>query len=280
MTNRNKQRKGTTTNKVEREKASHTNAPTVTPAPTVPLSDERQGVEPKRPSKEPTTERTFNWERFLTTVGVILVIIQIGIMWRQTTIMERQNDISAQQTQLIEEQTKISEEQSILSQEPQLYVNPTDKVSGDNKRFSLSISNTGISDVKNIRIFRDCFVALKQAGSSLTFYRFGIFTTSADFTIDQIARRAVADFTLDINDVHKEMMDFFTGDQKGYKIMIVRLIIKYRRSLDDKEFSTSKIYLIPYNAPMLLDFDNRGLPEPFDNMVSFDEVKSVLSTAR
>jgi hypothetical protein len=53
----------------------------------------------------------------------------------------------------------------------------------------------------------------------------------------------------------------------------VRLLVKYRRSLDEKEFSSVKIYIIGGNADQLRDIDDRALQGGPPDMISLDEIR-------
>jgi hypothetical protein len=71
------------------------------------------------------------------------------------------------------------------------------------------------------------------------------------------------------------MEQFYSNREiKGHRMKIVRLIIKFQRKLDGKEFTQSKAYIIAGHGDALFDEDNREIS--LSGMPTFYDVKKVL----
>ena len=99
--------------------------------------------------------------------------------------------------------------------------------------------------------------------------------TKPDNSFPLIKRGEKKKFSIVFPEVHKQMTDFYTSDVKGHRMMVVRLLIKYRRVEDGKEFKTSKAYVIAGHGDFLTDYDERGMQFPVGP--AFSDIKQVLS---
>jgi len=164
--------------------------------------------------------------------------------------------------------------QVALTQDPIIRVFPEEDVKGEIAKFNLEIANTGIADVSDVRIYEDYFVSLTTPQGPITLNRFGAMVTKPDTHISSLARGEKRSFNLEFRDVHKMMTEFYTSEIKGHRMMIVRLLLKYRRAEDGKEFKSSKGYIIAGHGDLLIDYDERGISNPAGP--SFSQIKQVL----
>lgn len=164
--------------------------------------------------------------------------------------------------------------QAALTQDPVIRVFPQEDVKGEIAKFDLEIANTGIADVSDVRIYEDYFVSLTPPQGPITLNRFGAMVTKPDTYIPSLKRGEKRSFNLEFSDVHKMMTEFYTSEIKGHRMMIVRLLLKYRRSEDGKTFKSSKAYIIAGHGDALFDYDERGILSPAGP--SFSQIKQVL----
>jgi len=136
-------------------------------------------------------------------------------------------------------------------------------VEGEIGLFNISIKNFGISDVKNVEIFDDYFVARTPKDGPTTLYRIGVVSTMASINIPSINSNESKEFTLDFRNISKQLSDFYISPEvKGQRMKIVRLLINFERAVDDKKFEYKKAYIIAGHGDFLLDHSNRGISSP------------------
>ncbi len=233
---------------------------------------EALSVPEERPRKESFWNA--NWEKILAFIGIMLVMFQTILMWQQTKLSSRQTDISAQQT-------KIAIEQSILSQDPLIAIFPEKIIKADNRIFEISIKNTGVPDISNVRIYVDYFVAIKDKNNSVTLNRPGGISDEPDHHIYRLFRGASATINLDLNTADKRISEAYPNYLTNGSVRVLRLLIKFQRGLDEKEFNLTKVYNIVAGTVALFDLDDRGIkpPPPFAPAISYDEIKSILTNS-
>lgn len=166
--------------------------------------------------------------------------------------------------------------QVALTQDPVIRVLPEEAVEGDIAKFDLEVINTGVPDVSDVRIYEDYFVSLTPPQGPITLTRFGLTGNGpkTDLQIANLKRGEKRAFKLEFPEIHKNMTEFYLSEIKGHRMMIVRLLLKYRRSDDGKEFKTAKAYIIAGHGDALFDYDERGISSPAGP--SFSEIKRVL----
>jgi len=164
-----------------------------------------------------------------------------------------------------------------LAQDPVIRIVPEDDVVGEVGSFELSISNQGLSDLSRMRIFEDYFVSLTPKGGPIKLHRFGLFSVKPDTVIPTLNRGDTKNFRISFKSIDKDMTDLFHSDEKGHRMKIARLLVKFRRNVDGKEFSYSKAYVIAGNGNYLLDHDERGMS--FPGGPSFADIKNVLGVS-
>lgn len=164
--------------------------------------------------------------------------------------------------------------QAALTQDPIIRVLPEEDVKGDIARFDLKLMNTGVADVYDVRIYEDYFISLTPPQGPITLNRFGAMVLKPDTHIPSLKRGEKRAFKLESPEVHKRMTEFYVSEIKGHRMMIVRLLLKYRRLDDGKEFKTSKAYVIAGHGDVLIDYDERSISSPGEP--SFSEIKQVL----
>jgi len=168
----------------------------------------------------------------------------------------------------------IASNQLALSQEPSIRVVPEKTVKGnDIASFRLSLKNAGLSNISDIEIYEDYFVAQKLPDKPVLLYRFGIFSIQPNHIISAIKKGQIKDFQIEFKEPHKQMLDFFLSDTKGFKTKLLRLIVRYKRDIDGREFSLSKVFFIDFSGKFLLDSYPRGVEQEF---FPAEEVKAAL----
>jgi len=167
--------------------------------------------------------------------------------------------------------------QTALVQNPVVRVLPEEEVYGEVAKFDLEIKNTGIADVGDLKIYEDYFVSLTPPKGLITFNRFGLIILKPDKIIPVLNRGESQPFQIEFRDVHKQMTQFYLSEVKGPRMMVARLLIKYRRLEDGKEFRTSKAYVIAGHGDLMLDYDERGVSSP--GGPTFSDIKQVLGVS-
>ncbi len=164
-----------------------------------------------------------------------------------------------------------------LAQDPVIRILPEDDVAAEVGSFELSISNQGLSDLSKIRIYEDYFVSLTPKGGPITLHRFGMFSVKPNTVIPTLHRGSTKRFTISFKSILENMKNFDNSDEKGHRMRIARLLVKFRRNIDGKEFSYSKAYVIAGHGDYLLDHDERGIT--FPGGPSFADIKNVLGVS-
>lgn len=198
-----------------------------------------------------------DWITSIATV-VLVVITAIYVVLTYTTLQETRRQVA-------------------LTQDPIVRILPEEDVKGEIAKFTLEIVNTGIADVSDVRIYADYFVSLTAPQGPITLNRFGMMVLKPDIHISSLKRGEKSSFNLEFRDVHKRMAEFYTSDIKGHRMMLVRLLFKYRRVEDGKEFKSSKAYTIAGHGDMLIDYDERGISSPTGP--SFSQIKQILGVS-
>jgi len=168
----------------------------------------------------------------------------------------------------------IASSQLALSQEPAIrFVQEKTVAGNDVASFMLSLKNTGLSDISDIEIYDDYFVAQKLSDKPILLHRFGIFSIQPSHIISTIKKGRAKNFQIEFKETHKQMLDFFLSDTKGYKMKLLRIIVRYRREIDGREFSFSKIFFMDLSGKFLFDNYPRGVEQDF---LPVEEVKAAL----
>ena len=182
-----------------------------------------------------------SWPSWVTAIATIILVI-----------------VTALYVHLLYSQNK-------LQQDPILKINPNKwSIKGkDIGIFDLSIQNTGISDVTNVRIFEDYFIVVKN--EYLTLYRIGPYAVTSDQKIDSIDRGEEKTFQINFSNLMSQIDNIYTSnDMNGTKYRIVKIKTKFEREIDKKEFSFDTFYVIAGHGDMLLSKDQRNTsPQEF-----------------
>jgi hypothetical protein len=174
---------------------------------------------------------------------------------------------------LLEETRK----QAVLTQDPVIRILPEEDVHGDRARFDLEVSNTGIGDVSDLKIYEDYFIVFKSEERGIIFHKIGFMMVKPNEHILSLKRGEKQAFKLEFSEDHERMVELWEDESmKGGRMMIVRLKITYRRAEDGKKFVTSKIYGIDLSGTFLIDYDERGLPPFPSGNISLSEIKQAL----
>lgn len=168
----------------------------------------------------------------------------------------------------------ILNEQVKIQQDPILKINPTDHFIHSEIRgiFELCVYNTGVTDISNIRIFEDYFVAVQD--NPIVLHRIGVYATAENQRIEFIKSGKNKKFQLNFAHLLDEFQTVRKDKEGGMKYQILRLKIRFNRDVDKKEFIINKYYYITYGETALTVEDQRGLNIPY--ILNFDEVKNIL----
>jgi len=167
----------------------------------------------------------------------------------------------------------IASNQLALSQEPAIRIVPEKMVKGnDEASFDLSLKNAGLSNIVDIEIYEDYFVVPNLPDGSISLHPFGICLTQPNHIIPLIKKGHAKDFQIKFKETHKQMLNFIS-DTQGFKAKLLRFTIRYRREIDGREFSFSKVFFIDLSGTFLFDSYSRGVKQEF---FPSEEVKAVL----
>jgi hypothetical protein len=81
---------------------------------------------------------------------------------------------------------------------------------------------------------------------------------------------------VEFGEAHSQMVEFYNSDEKGARTMVLRLLLRFRRELDGRQFEVSKAYIIAGDGSVLIDDTARRLDFDFPEILSLEEIKSVL----
>jgi hypothetical protein len=171
-------------------------------------------------------------------------------------------------------QNTIAEKQLILSEIPIISIEPSEDVKGNIGEFELSLRNLSLADLYDIRIYEDYFVSLTSKDGPTELLRFGWFNTKPDSYIEQLKSNEKESFTISFKSIHDDMNQLYSSEVKGQRMKIARLIVKFRRKLDGKEFIQSKAYVIAGHGDTLFDYDERGIR--ISGEPTFGDIKRLL----
>jgi len=176
-------------------------------------------------------------------------------------------------TDLKKEQEKLLS----LQEDPVVKILPEDNAKGKIGDFELSIMNSGLSDIIDVGIYEDYYVALAEKDSPMILYRFGILSVRPNIEIKHLSMAEDEKFHIQFAKTLTEMQKFYLDKKvKGQRMMIVRIKANYTRKLDGKKFSFSKVFIIAGHGDVLLDYDSSRDVKVDFLPFTFDEVKKTL----
>jgi hypothetical protein len=167
------------------------------------------------------------------------------------------------------------QKQTALHDDPILKVNPNEWsiASESSGVFMLKLCNTGVSDVRNIKVYRDCFVPI--ADSPLTFCRVGNYLLTPDQTVTELRSGDNAKLRIDFDNLLLDMASILSS-KKGNQYRILRLRVKFDRTIDEKEFSFDQFYIIAGHGDVLLAEDQRNAMQ--FRPIPIQQIKHVLGS--
>ena len=115
------------------------------------------------------------------------------------------DNLDSQVTDLKKEQEKLL----LLQEDPIVKILPEGHVNGLERSFELSILNSGLSEISDIEIYEDYFVALATDKSNLKLYRFGMFSVKPNIEIKSLPTRQTETFRIEFNKIYDDMSKFF-----------------------------------------------------------------------
>jgi len=160
---------------------------------------------------------------------------------------------------------------------PSLVIIPEDIVEGSPGKFQLSLTNRGLSDVSQIKIYEDYYVALSAKDEPIKLYEFGLHRTRPNTTIESLKKNETKKFTINFESILEEMSQFYRDEsKKGKRMKIARIKIELIREIDGMSFSHSKAYIIAGHGDRLFDYSSsRDIKYEFD-AYSYGELKQIL----
>jgi tetratricopeptide (TPR) repeat protein len=153
-----------------------------------------------------------------------------------------------------------------LTQEPAVRILPRQVVSGDVGAFTFKVLNSGVVNVVDFEIFEEYFVARNSKAPIQPVGRASINPSS---TIKALRAGKEKTFDIDFAYLYEQIADVDTAPMR-----ILKLSFAYRREIDGKEFSTSKLYWITGNGDSLTDFD--ALDTASNRIMVTERIKSFL----
>ena len=154
-----------------------------------------------------------------------------------------------------------------ITREPVVRILPSQVVSGDLGAFSFRALNSGVVNVVGFEIFEEYFVAINTKELIRPVGRANV-NPNSTFTVLRAGKEET--FDIDFSFLAEQ-----NADVNQAPLRILRLLFTYRREIDDKEFSTSKLYWISENGDSLMDFDAPGTLS--DNIMVTERIKSLLN---
>jgi len=146
----------------------------------------------------------------------------------------------------------------------------------DQSAFDLLLVNSGLADVENIRIYEDWYVAVKT--DTVILVRFGVFLILPNTTLDNLPSKTETPFTITLPAAVYDRMSKFYRAQKGPRMEAVNLVIKYRRTVDGKEFMKHKLFLVTSgDPPLLINYDSSGAGPLPGSGFSSEELREAIS---
>ena len=154
-----------------------------------------------------------------------------------------------------------------ITREPVVRILPRQVVSGNLGSFTFRALNSGVVNVVGFEIFEEYFVAT----NTVELIRpVGPANLDPNSTITALRAGEEERFDIDFSYLAEQITDV-----KKEPLRILKLSFTYQRKIDDKEFSTSKLYWITGNGDSLTDFDAPGTVS--DNIMITERIKSLLS---
>lgn len=170
-------------------------------------------------------------------------------------------------------QLKIAKHQLLLSEDPILICYPPQKGNDTPGKINITIENPSMSDLYEIKIFEDYFLATNPTNKNLKLIRYGAMFLSPNETIPKLKSKTSSVININYENTFKQLSENYSK-QTGPKRMFVKILIKFRREVDGKEFQTAKVFVIGVSGQIWVDNDMRGMPEPFS--ISTERVKRML----
>jgi len=176
----------------------------------------------------------WNWDKIANISVVIGIFIAIFTFINSNKQFKESLKLSEQ---ISRKDSILFAKQLEISQDPIIRILPENEISGDIANFNLHVKNYGISELENIQIFVDYFVALSQKSKEITLISFGTISTAPNTYISTLKANEINDFTISFSSTLKQMSDFYSSPNlKGQRMELVRFIIKYDRKIDGKRY--------------------------------------------
>lgn len=201
-----------------------------------------------------SNEKYSKWSRNLTIALLVVTVFQLIVMFGQWYEGRKQN---------------------ILSQDPIIEVSPDNGfINGNKFVFDIPVKNLGISDVKDIHIYEDFYIA---SGKNGILMKTGAAFLNPDVEINYLKINDKQNISIDLkkNDIYKQISDEFS--KLGGGEMIGRLKLIYRRAEDNKKYTYKKIFVIAGGGNVLIfDPDQRENDMPSISTPSFKDINEIL----
>jgi hypothetical protein len=172
---------------------------------------------------------------------------------------------------------RVSERQLQAGSEPNLLLTPERvvHVSQDTPGlFPLVIKNASITDIQSIFVHTDCMIAVSNAPGQFQLINCGWFMMPTLPTISNLQAEAECRLTLNLTNAFADVKSL-RASQYPRSECYVKVLIEYRRSVDGRPYSFSRLYLASADYELLLHDPFRGLPMAFPGL-HYDEVKRLL----
>lgn len=172
---------------------------------------------------------------------------------------------------------KIEQQKLLLLQEaPMIKILPADKVKGNEGIFELSIVNAGLSDIVDIDIYEDYYVAIGSKDVPVKLNRFGAFLTVPNSRILSLHKGETKNFRINYKNIKDQMLKFYLDENvNGQRTKVSRIKVNLIRKLDGKKFSYSKVFIIAA-GDLLFDYDASRDIQSELLFYSYNDIKQIL----
>lgn len=168
-----------------------------------------------------------------------------------------------------------------VQHDPEVRIEPATMASGRDGEFMLTFVNSGIPAIEEIGIFVDPYVAVKPKDGPPVLHRFGMFSMEPNVRFAFMASKdEPRKFLVSLRTVITEMNQLF-NTVAGSRLEIVSILVRFRRAVDGRTFSYSRVYIVAGGGSGLVDLDAM-LPPAFSPMVGFsrDELRLLVTNGR
>jgi hypothetical protein len=224
------------------------------------------------PGKPALLDRLNQHASLVTTIGMVLQTLAIILQTILAVIMLRFLTLSR-------EAIAVSDRQLQASTDPVLHVLPVKFVhatSGKAGMFDFTIQNASPSDLVDVDIYDDYFYAFNANSNQLQLYVATPGLIIHEGPLSTLRSHSQTNFSISFTNNLAFMEELRKSHREPCRGLYLRLRADYRRSVDGRHFSTTKLYSVTPDFTMLVGDTFRGLPNPFPQQWPYDDIRNML----